>query len=234
MNNKDDENLGSFYMGRTRSPAGPKRRFPPGVLTAVALFAFAGILWYAYPRGAEKYSDMDVPVVKADTAPIKAEPVDPGGMEVRHQDSTVFDPLEKSAGSEVEKLLPAQEEPLNKDVEIKSKVAAPDVAETSPVPVKAEGKRTAAASAGNAAKGNVYIQLGSFHDIEGAKKDWLRLKTKYPELLGNLEMKTERADLGAKGVYFRLQAGKLDGARAKEVCAALKVEKAGGCILVRK
>src|SRR5262245_27712097 len=92
-----DENLGSFYMGRTRTSMRPKRVLPQGVLTAVALVVFAGVLWYAYPRGAEKYSDMDVPVVKADTSPVKTVPADPGGMEVRHQDSTVFDPLQKNA-----------------------------------------------------------------------------------------------------------------------------------------
>ena len=36
--------------------------------------ALGGIVWYAYPRGAEKYTNVDVPTVKADTAPIKAAP----------------------------------------------------------------------------------------------------------------------------------------------------------------
>jgi hypothetical protein len=127
---KDDENIGSFYMGRMRPRPEPKRLLPPGALTLIALAALGGIIWYAYPRGAEKYTNVDVPLVKADTAPIKAAPANPGGMEVRHQDSTVFDPLQKNPGAEVEKLAPTPEEPMDreqaiKDLEAKLPVVAP-------------------------------------------------------------------------------------------------------------
>ncbi len=50
---KEDEAIGSFYMGRPRTPPEPKRLLPPGVLTIIALAALGGIVWYAYPRGAE-------------------------------------------------------------------------------------------------------------------------------------------------------------------------------------
>ncbi len=129
---KEDGNIGSFYMGRVRPPPEPKRLLPPGVLTVIALAALGGIVWYAYPRGAEKYTDVDVPVVKADTAPIKAAPADPGGMEVRHQDSTAFDPLSKNGGQEVEKLTPTPEEPMDKDQAIKTVQAQLDVPPTKP------------------------------------------------------------------------------------------------------
>lgn len=113
MDNQEDENLGSFYMARARDPLQPRRLLPAGLLTTLALLAFAGIVWYAYPRGAEKYTDMAVPVIKADTEAVKVAPVDPGGMEVPHQDSTAFDPLTKRSSGEVEKFLPAAEEPMD-------------------------------------------------------------------------------------------------------------------------
>jgi len=121
---KGEENIGSFYMGR-RPPQPPKRLLPPGVLTVFALAALGGIIWYAYPRGAERYTNLDVPVVKADTAPIKEKPASPGGMEVSHQDSTVFDPLQKNGNAEVEKLTPSPEQPLDKDQAIKDEVIKP-------------------------------------------------------------------------------------------------------------
>ncbi|MCE9507084.1 MAG: SPOR domain-containing protein [Alphaproteobacteria bacterium] len=271
---KEDENIGSFYMGRSRTSPQPRRLFPPGVLTTIAVLAFAGIVWYAYPRGAEKYSDIDVPVVKADTAPIKAEPVDPGGMEVPHQDSTVFEPLDKNASGEVEKLLPAPEEPVDKDTALKSEAdanppaeaaklapsaaldlqakdakdgmekmplsepeivppAAVEAAPPAPAPaVKAEETK-AAPPVEDKAVGTKYIQLGSFRDAAGAKKDWERIKAKNPDLLGKLTMKTEKVDLPAKGIYYRLQAGKVTEDRAKEICAALKKSVSGGCIVVK-
>jgi hypothetical protein len=122
---KKDEEIGSFYMGRMRPPPEPKRLLPPGVLTLFALAALGGIIWYAYPRGAEKYTNVDVPMVKADTAPIKAKPASPGGMEVSHQDSTVFDPLQKNGGNEVEKIMPTPEQPLDKNQAIKAEEIKP-------------------------------------------------------------------------------------------------------------
>ena len=123
---KKEEEIGSFYMGR-RPPPPPKRLLPPGVLTVFALAALGGIIWYAYPRGAERYTNLDVPVVKADTAPIKEKPATPGGMEVSHQDSTAFDPLQKNASAEVEKLTPAPEQPMDKSEAIKPIASSPSL-----------------------------------------------------------------------------------------------------------
>lgn len=122
--NKQDDTIGSFYMGRMRPPPPPpKRVVPKGLLTFIALLAFIAIIWYAYPQGQEKYENTDVPLIKADAAPYKFKPDDPGGMEVRHQDSTVFDPLEKKGKAEVEKLMPAAEEPVTKDAALQGKPA---------------------------------------------------------------------------------------------------------------
>lgn len=127
--NKQDDTIGSFYMGRMRPPPPPpKRVVPKGLLTFVALLAFVAIIWYAYPQGQEKYENTDVPLIKADVTPYKFKPDDPGGMEVRHQDSTVFDPLEKKGKAEVEKLMPAAEEPVTKDAALQGKPAIENAA----------------------------------------------------------------------------------------------------------
>lgn len=278
---KSDENIGSFYIGR-RPPAAPERVLPKGGLTVVALVAFVAIIWYAYPQGEEKYEGLDVPVVVADKAAYKFTPDDPGGMVVRHQDSTVFDPLEKKTAKTVERLLPATEEPIDKDAALKSnkpatqadaksdlkldmqkldagtekfvsKTEAPDVAvvkpvakpvektvaakavEKAPTPETAEAKTPAPTTSKQtaAATGNVYIQLGSYRSTDGAAVDWKKLKQKHPQLLSGLDMRTQRVDLGEKGVFNRLQAGKVSEARAKEICEVLKSANSGGCIVVR-
>lgn len=120
---KDDEQLGSFYMGRMRPPPEPERTMPRGLVTILTLLAFAVIIWYAYPQGQEKHETADVPVIAADTNAYKFKPENPGGMEVRHQDSTVFNPIVKKSADEVERLLPQPEEPLNKEDALKDKVA---------------------------------------------------------------------------------------------------------------
>ena len=120
MTPKDDDSLGSFYMGRMRTPPEPRRLLPKGVLTGAALFAFTAIIWYAYPRGQEKFSGLDIPTISADKSVYKFKPENPGGMEVPHQDSTVFDPIDnRSADSaRVERLGAPPEEPVDKDAAI--------------------------------------------------------------------------------------------------------------------
>ena len=293
---KKDENLGSFYIGRMRPPPNPDRKLPRGALTTIAVIAFIGIIWYAYPQGAEKYQDVNVPVVTADTSSYKSKPADPGGMEVPHQDSTVFDSLAKKPADKPEKLLPPQEQPLDKskialdtksaalnlEPEMKPEPAAPEAAVAKPVekpeaakkeepapalpapkpevkkpepkkpepkkpaPKKAEVKKAPpepqhvtvaklkpVAPTPAASGGKVYIQLGSYREVSGAKTDWARLQKKYPQYLKGLSMKTQRVDLGHKGVFQRLQVGKLTESRAKEICANLAKANPGGCILVK-
>lgn len=117
---KDEDNLGSFYMGRMRTPPEPRRLLPKGVLTGITLFAFTAIIWYAYPRGQEKFSGLDIPTISADKSVYKFKPENPGGMEVPHQDSTVFDPIDNRSAdaARVEKLGAPPEEPVDKDAAI--------------------------------------------------------------------------------------------------------------------
>lgn len=271
-----DENLGSFYVGR-RPPPPPERVLPKGGLSVLALVAFAAIIWYAYPTSEEAQEAADVPVVLAEKAAYKFTPDDPGGMKVPHQDSTVFDPLDNKGKQRVERLLPGTEEPVDKDEVIKTaegKSAAPDsnlkkvgiATEKVIAPEKAPVKETAAekpvqkpavaktadapavkaatakpaeqaaksvATSNSSAGGTVYIQLGSYRNTEGAATDWKKLQQKHPELLKGLDMRTQRIDLGAKGVFNRLQAGKLSEGRAREICDVLKSANPGGCMVVR-
>ncbi len=66
------------------------------------------------------------------------------------------------------------------------------------------------------------IQLGSLDSATAAEAEWRRLKRRHRDLLEALRPRVQRADLGAKGVFYRLQAGPLAGAgRAKGLCEAL-------------
>ncbi len=66
------------------------------------------------------------------------------------------------------------------------------------------------------------IQLGSLDSATAAKAEWRRLRRRHRDLLEPLRPRVQRADLGAKGVFYRLQAGPLAGAgQAKGLCEAL-------------
>jgi sporulation related protein len=84
----------------------------------------------------------------------------------------------------------------------------------------------APAGAGRAVSGAAVLQLGAFESQELANGAWATFRSRY-ESLGQLAPDVQRADLGAKGVVFRLRAGPFaDRTAAADACAQLKA--AGG------
>jgi hypothetical protein len=66
-----------------------------------------------------------------------------------------------------------------------------------------------------------------------ARQEWSRIKSRNADLLGGLSATPIRADLGDKGVYWRIQAGPVgDPAKAERLCGELR-QRSVGCILVR-
>ncbi|MFQ5786266.1 MAG: SPOR domain-containing protein [Alphaproteobacteria bacterium] len=82
--------------------------------------------------------------------------------------------------------------------------------------------------ASTAASTNGYaVHLASFRTRAAAVAEWRRLAGHYADLLGGLEVRYRRVDLGAdKGVYYRLLAGPLDDAAAAgALCRAFAARK---------
>ena len=72
------------------------------------------------------------------------------------------------------------------------------------------------------AAGAFRIQLGALDSAAAAEAEWRRLRRRHGDLLEALRSRIQRADLGAKGVFYRLQVGPLAGAgRAKGLCKTL-------------
>jgi hypothetical protein len=96
-----------------------------------------------------------------------------------------------------------------------------------------EPEQAKAAATQLPARGIFRIQVASVPNEEGAAQEWKRLKNIEPELLSNLSLTLSRADLGARGVFYRLQVGPLpDASEAERLCAALRDRKLG-CLVVR-
>jgi len=82
-------------------------------LGIIIVAATAGGIWYAYELGLRRGIMMSPPLIKADPSPTKVAPDDPGGLEVPHQETLVYETLDPSAEEpEVKSLLPPPEEPL--------------------------------------------------------------------------------------------------------------------------
>ena len=77
------------------------------------------------------------------------------------------------------------------------------------------------------------MQLAAVRDEQVLEAETKRLQRAHGDLLGTLAPSVVRADLGDKGVYFRLRMGPLaDDAAAKALCAELEKRNAP-CLVVR-
>lgn len=303
-------------------------------LTVGALVLAAAILsavvWYSYPQGGVPEDALSAPVIRADAAPARVAPEEPGGMEIADRESTVFDAMRGAVpeeGPAVENLLaagddsepvsrerlfaglntepqeqknaapPPQQEPLltvrgpesprsaspaavaeaeksgrivikaaetasaaevaEDEVEEKMAGKAEDLARTEPAsgvsapagfiekadseketkPIKPPEKKSskpakpASSKAGKPSPGSYYIQIASVPTRGGASREWTVLKAKYTDLKP-LDMRVQEADLGAKGTFYRIQAGPMSKADASRICNAIKARKPGGCLVV--
>lgn len=295
------------YVAETRWRS--RKPWLKGVIAGGALIVFGIATWYAYSVGMRAGSEGAAPLIRAEQRPTKVKPDDPGGMNVPHQDKTIFERVKPQDGDtkKVEQLLPPPEEPVArpKKKQPPQQAAAPETppaAPPSPVPAATpspapaatptpaptpEAKAPAAdaklpptdpkaaAPPANApqaltpaappattapaqeekpadaqpkpatttptqtavappAKNGAYkVQIAAVKSQEDAEREWAKLKSAHSDLLGALTLSVQRADLGAKGIYYRVQAGPLaDAAAAKELCGSLQQRKIG-CLVVR-
>ena len=241
--NRDSELFGDVRDEETRP------RFRGVIVSLIALLvlgAFAGGLWFAYQQGLRHASGgvADVPLIRADERPTKVKPENPGGMEVPDRDKLIY----TQKHPVVEHLLPPAEKPLPKPTALPSSPAAPSV-ELPPAPAPAAvepaqpqqlaskpsdklpsaPKSTVAPGAPANAHGT-RLQLGSVRSEATARQEWERIKRTNADLLANVSAIPVRADLGEKGVFYRIQTGPLTD--ADQLCSELKRRNVG-CIIAR-
>jgi len=78
--------------------------------------------------------------------------------------------------------------------------------------------------------GGTRIQLGSVRSEDVARQEWDRIKRTNADLLGGLSAIPIRADLGDKGVFYRIQTAPI--ADADRICGELKRRNIG-CIIAQ-
>ncbi len=110
----------------------------------------------------------------------------------------------------------------------------PSVATAPPQPsvAKVPPPQPSVATAPPVAAGYV-VQLLAARSRDAAQGAWKRLRDRHRELLGPLSPSVVRADLGGKGVFYRLRAGPLGTeAAARALCAQLTARKVN-CLVIR-
>jgi len=229
------------------------RRVLATVLTLLVMGLFSGGLWFAYVHqvrhaGGEA-TNGDVPLIRADERPTKVKPDQPGGMEVPDRDKLIYNPTR----TVVEHLLPPPEKPMARPTpppaqteaarpptgSMPSEAGRPEnpPSTTQIAQPQAPGKAAAGAplpSKPAATKaGGPRLQLGSLRSEDAARQEWERIKRKNSDLLGSLSATPVRADLGDKGIYYRIETGPVvDPAAAERICSELK-QRSIGCIIAR-
>jgi cell division septation protein DedD len=154
------------------------------------------------------------PEIAPATAP---EPVSPSG----------------AVGDRVEPQTPAMQDKIQDKRNTLAAVPPPDKtgaeAGTKPQPPEKSEPADTAARPTSAYQ----IQLVAVRNREQAEGMWKKLTSKHPDVFANLEPDIERADLGNKGVLYRLRAGPIDSeAKARSLCADLGRRKVD-CLVVR-
>ena len=122
-----------------------------------------------------------------------------------------------------------------------AQIAAATIPEAVKQPEPVEEAETAAkaepAAGTTAAKGvtpgGSYVQLASVKSESGAAGEWKKLQAKYSNLSG-LKFRTQEANLGAKGTFYRIQAGPMSKDSATSICNEIKKTTPGGCLVVTK
>lgn len=314
--------------GASERPAVSARHRVLTLIVALsAIGAFGGVVWYAYgERDTVTADSVVVPLIRADEAPLKVRPEDPGGMRVPHQDKLVYDRIAPGAGlpAQAERLLPPpeiplpppppppprvsaapalppasqapatdapatdapasgpavaagadgpaeagvpgdaddqiaalieeqasadQEEPTEPDAAIQE--GEPATVASGPVPIPVTRPAALAARARQlaatppapppvaqppatrppasqvpapaAGSGGYRVQFAAVRSEEEARQEWARIRGTHGTLLASLSLNVDRADLGERGVFFRVQAAPLaDAAAARSLCATLE------------
>ena len=83
-------------------------------------------------------------------------------------------------------------------------------------------------------KKNYFIQLGAYQDNLEAEEMLDIINSKYFNLLNKLTKRIQKANLGAKGIYYRVQVGPLSKSEATKLCDIINSRNTGGCFIVKR
>lgn len=198
------------------------------VIVAIAIGGGVG-LWFANSMAPKPPAAAET-VVASDVTPV-ATPAEPAvtPLDVPPPAEVSVAPIDTPAAPALRKSAP---------ISASTPVPVPSPVAKAPAPVKAAPvaatKAAAAPSAGAALTGAYGIQLLAT-PVEGdAAKAWERIAARHSTALGGVPHEIVRADLGAKGVYYRLRAGSYASrAEAKALCATLAAAKQD-CIVIKR
>lgn len=207
----------------------------------VALLVIATVIFVTYQPGTRDRAEP--PRIKADNQPFKVEPADPGGEQTPDQDKSVYDVMAGKTIDDKVVTVPGSEQPIempksaNIQVDppkaVAPKVTTPRVAVTTPKPVsKPKPVVSAPVATGS---GDYVVQVASVRSYEAATDVWNNVSNKFSGVIvSGLYSDIAQADLGDKGIFYRLRvAGLADKAAAAQLCTQFKA-RGQACFVVKR
>ena len=87
---------------------------------------------------------------------------------------------------------------------------------------------------GQAKANDFAIQLMSMRSAKAANDAWDQLQTSFPNLLGDMSLSLEQADVGDRGVFFRVRTGPFPNrATAEDMCWQLRAQNQD-CLVIKR
>jgi cell division protein FtsN len=110
---------------------------------------------------------------------------------------------------------------------------APPPPAVKPKPAAKPPVQTAAATPQVAASTKYVVQVGSKKNQTEALASFADMQQKYPTLLASYRPMVQKADLGAKGTWYRLRIGPIaDKTAATKLCGQLKSQGLPDCLVM--
>lgn len=161
----------------------------------------------------------------------EAEPAPPSGPKV--PDAPAIQGR-GTASSTPQTVTEAPVKPAVQPKEAPPALKAPAMTETKPAPAPQKVAKAETGTAKSTASGDWRVQVGASRDEKRARAALARIVKANSDLLGKLPTDVVRADLGSKGVYYRMRAGFFASrADANTLCGKLKARKVG-CAPVKR
>jgi hypothetical protein len=81
--------------------------------------------------------------------------------------------------------------------------------------------------------GRVFVQVSAQKSESAARSTYRGLQVKFPSILGKFGPNIQRADLGDKGVFYRVRVGPFALADAQKICGNYKADGGSDCLIAR-
>ena len=226
-------------------------------LAGGVVLIFGAVIWNTYKEGIRSEAGA-LPIVYADSSPIKRAPENPGGTIVPDQERRIYGLIDGSDEGELLQggppinLRPGEETDLDEETGI-PRAALPQVEalgnldnvpdavaseplgelpEPAPAPQAEPTLELPSAKFAFNATGDYLVQVAALRTQAAADAAWGKMTSTHPGFFTGAEKRVQRADLGAKGVFYRLRIGAFaERPDASEFCDALK-DRGETCIVV--